>query len=63
MVALVSLRDIYAGEELFSSYFTIVEGEKNNTSGQSGQNWSFPVRIMMELEISVFWHSSGNCNR
>ena len=38
MVALVSLRDIYAGEELFSSYFTIVEGEKNNTSGQSGQN-------------------------
>ena len=31
MVVLVSLRDIYQGEELFSSYFTLVQDGKNET--------------------------------
>lgn len=31
MVVLVSLRDIYEGEELFSSYFTLVQDGKNET--------------------------------
>ena len=34
MVVLVALRDIDVGEELFSSYFTMVEQEEN----KDGQN-------------------------
>ena len=31
MVVLVSLRDIHEGEELFSSYFTLVQNEDSNS--------------------------------